>query len=147
MKASDVLETIDVLKQHVQASLSNGHYANAIQPIEYAAAHGWLEGAAFEHVLKYISRYSVRRNGSDLLKAAHFLLIVYAANHNHGTLPKAEKGLKMAEQLYVSERDGEFYAGPLRMGLIRPIGRGKTREEALAKAKEKMKKGGKNRRV
>lgn len=65
------------LHRHIGRS-HRGHYSRGIETIDVTAAKGDLAGFCRGSVRKYVDRY---KSGDDLLKAAHYLLILYQNEH------------------------------------------------------------------
>jgi hypothetical protein len=68
---------LKALHRHIERS-HRGHYSRGIETIDVTAAKGDLRGFCRGSVRKYVDRH---RTGDDLLKAAHYLLILYQYEH------------------------------------------------------------------
>ncbi len=59
-------------------STQNGHYAqgNGLQTKDYIEALGLAEDAYIFSIIKYVSRFPKTKNHKDLLKAAHYSIML-----------------------------------------------------------------------
>lgn len=69
------------LKEHIDSTRAttskNGKYNARIETAEYIDAHFNFDDFALSNVIKYATRYPKTKNPLDLLKAAHYLGMVY----------------------------------------------------------------------
>lgn len=69
-------KALKALKKHIE-DCETGHYGAGIQAIDLIIAMDILDEFAMASIIKYASRYSNTFHDEDLLKIAHYALMVY----------------------------------------------------------------------
>jgi len=70
------------LEKHIEKTHKDKYCKGGIETIEFIKAKFSLEDFALANVIKYVTRYKVTRNPEDLLKAGHYLAMVYEEDPN-----------------------------------------------------------------
>jgi len=65
------------LANHIATTHRDKYTRGGVETIDLIAAKFDLESFALGNVLKYVTRYPVTKSKHDLLKAAHYLAMVY----------------------------------------------------------------------
>jgi len=67
---------IEAVEEHIKGT-AEGHYGGRVQVIDLIQGQGILEGFAVGSIVKYIMRYTRTRSKKDLLKATHYIKMLY----------------------------------------------------------------------
>jgi len=76
------------VEKHIKRTI-NGHYhSNGSEVIDFLLKY-FGEDFLYQNIIKYTCRYKVRRNKQDLLKACHYMSILYSNKDLNGFYQKS----------------------------------------------------------
>lgn len=68
---------IQDFKEHIESTKTNHYSGGKVQVIDLVESLGMLESCAVSNTIKYIARYPKTKNKKDLLKAVHYISMIY----------------------------------------------------------------------
>lgn len=70
---------LEDLKEHIGNTQKDKYAKGGVETIDLIASKFDLESFALGNVVKYVSRYPTTKDKKDLLKAGHYIAMVYEA--------------------------------------------------------------------